>query len=205
MCPIHETDRAQERWSRDEWKYLELWEKLEQRLKKFKRYWIYATVVLFLILSSIPVVIERLPHWKALKLSRSLAEEVAQLKLLASTTRKAHRLRFLDQSLLVFQIESAASCESTEAEFVPIRAGALTSENEKNKVVLLNSEQAQQNQIPGVLTSICYDPVAGAQGLSQNEDLAGFALIPVKDLTEMRMDRIAILLLKGPSAEISFN
>ncbi len=205
MCPIHDSDAAQERWSRDEWRTIELWEKLEQRLRKYKRYWVGATAVIFIILSAIPVVMDRFPRWRALRMARALAEEISGLKIMASTTRRAHKLTFVDSENLIYRIESSASCTDPPSEFKMVRAAALTSQNTKTPIVLINQVTAERLHIPGVITSVCYDPANGLQELPNSEDLKGFALTPVKDLTEERQDRFAIVLLKGPSAEISFN
>lgn len=50
MVPIYDSDVAEERWSKAEWRNYELWEKLEQRQIRKKRLWIMATILVFLMI-----------------------------------------------------------------------------------------------------------------------------------------------------------
>jgi hypothetical protein len=57
--------------------------------------------------------------------------------------------------------------------------------------------------------SFCYDFLAGSDATLRNEPVMGFAVGPVTDLTresaaDRRLDRVAVVLLTGPSAEVSF-
>jgi hypothetical protein len=71
----------------------------------------------------------------------------------------------------------------------------------KDEFVVLSSDQGVGLGVPGLLREICYDPTQG----SVLEENNGFGVISVKDLTEKRLDRLTILLVSGPSAEISFD
>jgi hypothetical protein len=83
MVPIHDTDLAQERWSQTEWEHYELWEKLEAKFRRRKAVWIGAAVLLFFVLSSVPILIEHWPKWIALGANRKLSEEINRLKAIA--------------------------------------------------------------------------------------------------------------------------
>ena len=60
--------------------------------------------------------------------------------------------------------------------------------------------------VAGLGSSFCYDYLAGSEAVLGGKRLAGFAIAPVKDLAlePVRKDRVSVLLLAGPSAEISF-
>src|SRR5262245_34313847 len=102
MVPIHDTDVASERWSKAEWEHYELWEKIEQRYRRRRRLWILGTVAVFVALSSIPVIMDRWPHWASVTASRKLASEINALKRDASIEHQAFRLRFEGKGALSY-------------------------------------------------------------------------------------------------------
>ncbi|MGK5084959.1 hypothetical protein WDW37_16850 [Bdellovibrionota bacterium FG-1] len=202
MAPIYDTDLATERFAKDEWSNYELWEKVEVRLRRRKRFWIGAAVVAFLSLSSVPIVTDRLPQWKALAATRRLAQEINQLKREASQHHGAFRIRFLGGGSLAYRIERTFSCSATAFEVV--REGTLVTLSDLPKFVLLSPEQGANMGIRGFSESFCYDFLAGSDSVLRGETMVGFGIMPVNDVTQARSDRIAILLTAGPSGEISF-
>ena len=56
----------------------------------------------------------------------------------------------------------------------------------------------------GFAQSICYDYLSASDVVFRGESLAGFGVMPVNDLAEKRMDRLAIMIAAGPLAEITF-
>ncbi|MGZ3698094.1 MAG: hypothetical protein ACXWPM_04620 [Bdellovibrionota bacterium] len=200
MVPIHDSDIAEERWSKTGWDRYELWEKIELRLRRNRRFWIGGAVLLFLAFSAIPVFMDRIPKWKAMSLSRQFAQEVSALKRQASMERAAFRIRVLPGSALALMVEKGRSC--ADSQFAPVRQIRLESSGEFG---VLTPNQGAALGIPGLVSSFCYDSLSGSDAVLHGEALVGFGLIPVNDLTARRMDRISILLLKGPSAEISFD
>lgn len=204
MVPLHETDLAEERWSKVEWENYELWEKVELRLKRQRRLWILFTLLLFLVFSSIPIVMDRWPKWRTRAIARKLAQELNNLKREAGTRHAAHRLRFISEEKLDFIVEKVDSCDSKSAEFA--WSGSLRDEKDsENQYYWLSPEKGQSLGIPGLMKQFCYDPLVGYE-LGKNEgEFTGFGFIAAKDLTENRQDRISILLLSGQSAEISFD
>lgn len=198
MAPIHDTDIASERWSQAEWQHYELWEKIEVRLRRRKGLWVMATAIVFLVLSAIPIWMDRWPKWKSLSMVRHLAREINQVKLLASTERNAYRLRFIDGGSLNYEIEKTTHCSDPRGEVM--RTGHLG----ESGFALIDPDDGKTRGIPGLITSFCYDFLAGSEMILHGESLVGFAIAPVKDLAQSRSDRISTLILKGTSAEISF-
>src|SRR5579885_1751897 len=114
MAPIHETDLAAERWSKAEWSHYELWEKLELKLRRRKLIWISGTIVVFLALSSVPIIIDRAPKWTAMSISRRLAQVINGMKSEASLKHQPYRIRFAPDGSLAYQVERVPSCKATE-------------------------------------------------------------------------------------------
>ena len=203
MVPIHDTDLAEERWSKAEWENYELWEKIELRLRRQKRLWILATFVLFIVLSSVPILIDRWPKWKTRSIARQLAQEVNRVKQEAIAARAAYRLRFVGDGKLDFVVERLASCTATEGE--KIRTVSLVDGSKRDSFAWVNSSKGLELQIPGLVNEFCYDSLIGSVAPVQEKDMIAFGIMPVNDLTEKRIDRLSLLMLSGASAEISFD
>jgi len=203
MAPIHDTDIAEERWSRGGWENYELWEKVEVRLRRQKRLWILATAVMFLSLSAVPIVMDRWPKWTSRAMTRKLAQEINHIKWEAIADRAAYRLRFVGEGHLDFIVEKLAQCSSPAGEIK--RTGRLGSEETSNTYSWVSAEQAKNFAIPGIVSEFCYDPLQGNYAFLNGGAVVGFGIISVKDLSESRLDRLSVLLLSGPSAEISFD
>lgn len=201
MAPIYDSDLAAERWSRDEWRSYELWEQVELRLRNRKRFWVAGAVVLFLLISSIPVVMEQGPRWRSLSATRKLAQELGAIKNEASITGQAFRVR-AEADGFGMRVEKAARCDA--AEWSMIRRFAFSP---NQSLRLISMAEAPALNIPGVVDEFCYDPFLGNRWAAppyEGTKAAAFAIAPVKDLTESRTDRLGLLLLSGASAEISF-
>jgi hypothetical protein len=201
--PIHESDIAEERWESARWSHYELWEKLELRLRRRKLLWISATVVVFLALSSVPIILDRAPKWTAMSLSRRLAQLINGMKTEASVRHSPHRIRFAAGGALDYEIEKIASCDDPKPGAV-IRAGTLQPERGE-AFVLVTPEQAPVLELPGVVSSYCYDPTAGSSPAAAGKALVGFGIVAAKDLTEKRSDRLSVLLIQGASGELAFD
>ncbi len=199
MVPIHDTDVAEERWSKAEWERFELWEKVEVRLRRRKLLWILGTVVLFMSLSSIPIVWDRKPKWRTLSVARQLAQEINHLKGEASLAHQAYRIRFVAGGDFDYRVERAASCKPGEASTI-VREGIIATPAEG--VRLLDAEQGSKLDIPGLVTELCYDPLSDSP--ESEGALRAFGVIPANDLTDHRADRVSIVLLKSEIAEASF-
>jgi hypothetical protein len=202
MCPIHDTDSPEERWSKAEWEHYELWEKLEARLRIRRRWIVFACVVLFLGLSSIPIVVDSGPQWRALRAMRELGEHLSRIKRQAVTRELALRVSVDPSEPLLLRVERAASCRS--AKFEPDEAfRLLTHDKRRAELGWLDPVRGQEVGIPGLLTRFCYDPLLGSSVTPGPDSVAAFVVLPVKELTEEPKHH-AVLLLRGPSAEISF-
>lgn len=203
MAPIYESDIAEKRWSETEWNNYELWEKVEVRLRRIRRLWISGAVLVFLLISSIPIVQEQRPKWMALAASRALADEVNRLKRDASIEHLPHRIRFAEDGSLRFIVEKMETCSSEVP--LSVRTGELVSEPRLSRLKILNPETGAKAGVPGVLTAFCYDPISGSEPAKAGTGISGFAIIPGDDLSNNRFDRLSVLLLSGPSSEISFD
>jgi hypothetical protein len=205
MVPIYESDVAEERWSKTEWNHYELWEKVEQRIRRHNRLWIAATVLVFLLLSSVPIVMDQYPRWTALAATRRLGQEIEHMKRDAAMAHVPFRLRFIPsaESGVQFQVEKLEKCSQPVGTVV--RTGSLVSAAQGMKFQFLTRQMGESLSIPGLLEDFCYDPLQGSDPAVRGDSVAGFAIAPVKDLADHRADRIAVLLLVGPSAELSFD
>jgi hypothetical protein len=202
--PIHETDVASERWSKAEWSHYELWEKLELRLRRRKLIWISATAVVFLALSSVPIIIDRAPKWTAMSIARRLAQVINGMKTEASLKHRPYRISFASDGSLSYQIELVDSCKAVETGEI-IHKGDLEPGGRLGPFALLSPEQASAFQIPGVVNRYCYDPFAGLDSSKDGTALVGFGILSAKDLTDRRSDRLSVLLVQGSSADLSFD
>jgi hypothetical protein len=199
MVPIYESDVAEQRWSQAEWEHYELWERVENRLRRKKQLWILATALVFLALSSIPIVMDRAPKWQALSVSRRLAQKIGAMKRMSALEHVAFRVRLRGaDGIISYEIQKGAHC--SDPVFTPVESGELVGED----LALLDHAQARAFGVPGAIEEFCYDPYRGSDVASRGEAETAFAILPVKDLTSLRTDRIALLLLSGDSAEISF-
>jgi hypothetical protein len=204
MVPIHDTDVAVERWKKAEWTHYELWEKVEQRLKRRKRLWIGLTALLFIMLSAVPIVRERLPQWKGLSAARRLSQEVNQLKRDAAIEKAAFRLKFNNASgSTAYTVERTPSCAQAGGDVV--RSVELMKPSDVGTFAVISTEQGHALNLPGLVEQLCYDPVNGNFAASSGENLIGVGIIPARDLAESRLDRIALMLLTGLSAEVAFD
>jgi hypothetical protein len=202
MAPIYDTDVAKQRWEQGEWDHYELWEKVEHRLRRYRRIWIGSTVAVFIALSSVPIIMDRSWKWASLGASRHLAQEINRLKKEAGIDHAAYRIRFKGDGSLAYQIEKANSCSDPHTTVV--RSGSLVPEEKLAGFTLLNHAHGQGASLPGLVEDLCYDYLSGSDTVLRGDAVAGFGIVPAKDLAEQRMDRLAILLVNGPSAEISF-
>jgi hypothetical protein len=197
MVPIYDSDLAEDRWSKAEWNHYELWEKVEQRARRKDRLWIAATAVVFLLLSSVPILIDQKPKWETLSALRNLGQQLNWIKRQASIHRDAFRIRFAGDGSSNYRIEELKDCSQNSGPL--IREGSLRS----SEYVFLTRARGESLGIPGILQEFCYDGFTGSAVYKQGESVAGFGMLPVIDL-HSRMDRLSLLLVTGPSGEISF-
>ncbi|MFZ9595946.1 MAG: hypothetical protein ACO3A2_07700 [Bdellovibrionia bacterium] len=203
MAPIHDTDVGEERWLRSEWENYELWEKLELRLKRQKRLWIFCTFITFMVLSAVPILMDRWPKWKTRSVVRNLAQHINQLKKHAAIQRAPLRFTLTQPAEGKFLIEKVTHCSQSLGSEV-IQSGSLWNESSSAQVTFLTPEQGEALGVPGLTRSFCYEPLLGASVSGPSDFIQGFAVMPVTDLTERRMDRLSVLLLSGILAEATF-
>jgi|GEM_PF-563358 len=209
MAPIYESDVAEKRWSESEWNHYEFWERVEKRLKRNKRLWIAACLMMFLGISSIPVVIDQRPRWGSVAMSRYLAQEINRMKRETSLEHAAFRIRFLGNGSLDYVVEKSESCQSPSGLKVRERSllsKTISSANQAAPAfVLLSPEDGQSAGIPGLVSEFCYDPLQGSYPFILGKSQIGFGIAPANDLSAGRFDRLSVLLASGSSAELSFD
>lgn len=204
MVPIHDSDIASERWSQAEWQHYELWEKIEVKLRRRRNLWILLTAVVFLGLSSIPILVLRWPKWTSLRAARHIGEKVNELKRRAGTENQAFRLEFAPDRKLSYSIVRVPSCSSPSGSGTVVASGSLLGARHFEGYVLLSPEQGAAFGIPGLVSAFCYDPLAGSQSTPQEQAISGLGVISVNDLAEKRGDRMSLVIFRGPTAEVSF-
>lgn len=203
MAPIYDTDIAQSRWDKANWENYELWEKVASRHRRHRRMWIVATALVFVLLSSVPIVLDRWDKWSTLAATRRLAEEINRIKRDAGLDHAAYRLRFAPDGKLEYQVEKSRSCSDTTSTVV--RSGSLFRGDKLSRYALVTPGLGAAVGIPGLIQDFCYDYLSGGDTVLKGDVVAGFGIIPVKDLAENRQDRLSILLLNGPSAVPMFD
>ncbi len=202
MCPIHDTDSPEERWSKAEWEHYELHEKLEARAHRKRRWVIASCFVLFIGLSAVPVVMDRAPQWLALRAARELGENFSRLKREAGTRKLALRVTIDPAQVLRLRVEQAESC--TSERFEPdSEFELLAGDSRRDQLGWIEPAKGREAGIPGLLSRICFDPYLGSEATPQSTSVAGFGIAPVRELTETP-ERYSVVVLTGPSAEISF-
>lgn len=201
MVPIYDSDVAEERWSRSEWGHYELWEKVEQRARRHNRLWIACTVVVFLALSSVPILMDRSSKWATLSSVRRLGQEINHMKREAAIEHAAYRIRFAGNGSLEYRIERVESCSDPESSGTLLGKHVLIP---GSGYVLLSPDHGESLGIPGLLEEFCYDPLRGSMANREGDTVSGFGVIPAADLGSGRLDRMSLLVLGGPSAEVSF-
>lgn len=212
MAPIHESglksELGERRWEEAEWRDFELWERLEQQFKRRRRNWILATVGLFLILSAVPTVLERLPKWSGGQVALELSRQWNQAKHEAVTLHAPVRIR-LDRNSPVIEasVERVESCDQRGVGQWIRSFGLLPADSgRESKLTLLDPDRGSSMGVPSLTTDICYDPLQGAFGGGQRiESLVGIGFLPADDLREEKLDHLTTVLVKGPSGEMIFD
>jgi hypothetical protein len=203
MAPIHDSDVSEQRWSKSEWENYELWEKVESKLRRKKRLWILATGMVVICFSAIPIVIDRWPKWKTRTATRYLAQEINSMKREASMNRSSYRVVFLDGQKLEFYIEKVRNCSDGSGE--KVHYSDFNRILPSSEYTLIPPSVGAGLGVPGLIQRFCYDYLVGSIIQEFPNRISGFGIISVKDLAEKRLDRASILLLSGPSAELSFD
>ncbi len=203
MVPIYDTDLAEERWQQAEWRSYELWEKIELRARRRRWLWMFAAFIVFVLLSAMPGVWEKLPRWQALALARQFAGEIAWIKKQASIDRRAYRIQLLHEGgHLLYRVERSLRCMGSPFEFV--RENRLPQPHEGQFFAWVNPSHSSLWGYPGILDSYCYSPYEG----SSKTELLAFAIIPKRDLPDKdltnrpRMDRVAFVFVQGEDGKI---
>lgn len=204
MVPIHESDVAENRWKQTEWSHIEFWEKIEVKLRRRKTIIILLVITLFLFLISIPVLMDRLPKWRAYGAMRRLTVLLDQVKLQAAREGASYRVDFINQETgPVAQVFKVSDCSKVEATSTWVYDFLIfDSPKTSTQYRFLSTTEAKNLGLERVEQSFCYD---SAKGYLMDEQIHAIGLISVKDLTVQRVDRLSFVNIRGKSAEISFD
>jgi hypothetical protein len=212
MVPIHDTDLAEKRWSDEEWRQFELWEKIEVRFKRRRRRWIGVVAILFLILASVPTVMARWPKWASLHAVRKVAEEVNQMRMDAIIQEASFRLTLDTAPGLGYRVERAERCNAPAQDWQIVRDGkVLTSSPGRllaRHLQVLASHEGESMGIPGLRTTVCVDGGGNADSLPADAApefrLTGVAVIPARDFLAKNIERISVVSLTSRDDEVDF-
>jgi hypothetical protein len=202
MVPIYETDLSRERTRPSEWDDYEFWEKVEAREKKKQRLYVLLTLMVSLVLLSLPIWKESLPRWHALRAANEVSQLLAQMRLRATVERAPFVLKFDPAGALRYRITKVDACGAarTPGEYPSSLKMPATSD-----VRRLTTLEGDHLGVPGLIGEVCYDPTRGFVFDEGTQSVAGFAVGSANDLATGRVDRVSVVLLHSGSAEISFN
>lgn len=179
----------------DEWRTFELYEKIRLRERRKKLLISSLALILFFTLCAVPVVEERSPKWKSLRAAQRLSIEIEKLKTLAIHEKKPAKLTFLEEGSM--RIEVVDDCQKTAGTLVEQKQW----KDERGELKVLSPTEAKGLDVKLVVDQICFDPVFGLEEMKRRV----LVVVPVKDLTDHRLDRASYVIMDGESAKISIN
>ena len=205
MVPIYETDLNRERHRPSEWDNYELWEKVEAREKKKQRLWVLFTLLVSVFLLSIPLWKESQPRWHALKVANQMAQLLSQMRLRATIERVPYILKFDPSGELNFSIIESNNCLGFSEAKATFEYSNSLRQPPNLEIRRLTALEGDRLGVPGLISEVCYDPTRGF--ILENDQLkvAGLAVGSANDLALGRSDRLAVVLIRSGSAEISFH
>lgn len=179
----------------EEWRTFELYEKIRVRERRKKLTISVIALILFFSLCAVPVVEERSPKWKSLRAAQRLSIEIEKLKTLAIHEKKPAKITFLEQGGM--KVEVLDDCKKPSGTLVEQKQW----KDEQGALKVLTTHEAKDLDVKLVVDEICFDPVYGLEEMKRRV----LVIVPVKDLTEHRLDRASYVIMDGDSAKISIN
>lgn len=179
----------------DEWRTFELYEKIRLRERRKKFLVSALALILFFTLCAVPVVKERSPKWRSLRAAQRLSIEIEKLKTLSIQEKKPAKITFLENGSM--KIEVLNVCTDASGRLVEQKEW----KHEEGTLKVLSVADAKALDVKLVVDQICFDPVFGLDEMPRRV----VGIIPVKDLTEQRLDRASYIVLDGDSAKISID
>ncbi|MCM0605233.1 MAG: hypothetical protein KA715_04025 [Xanthomonadaceae bacterium] len=207
MAPIYDNDLREQRWENNQWQQVELFEQIQKRERRKRTLWIAFAVILFVAGASITVVKDRYVKWKSIRVARTLATQIQEMKTKSSQERTPYFIELVNDAekglfLQQYPVKTCKTHTGKEPKDQMMRfflAPDLT---------FISAVQAEELSLLRVLSELCYDPLEGFVSVNSNAaelDTYGMAVGPANDLTIHRLDRFSTLLIDGESAEISFD
>lgn len=180
----------------------ELYEKQVVRQRKRKAILISSALSVFLVLCGLPVVQERMPKWKSLRAAREIAHEIQQVKTHAIREKKPVLLTVFEGGTL--KMERVDSCKPDSMGVYSgselLREGVWN--HADRELTLLGPLEAKQFKLSRLVQQICYDPVLG---VPSPETKKVMMIVPVKDLTDSKLDRASFVEVDSSVGKVSIN
>ena len=180
-----------------EWRTFELYEKIRLRERRKRFLVLFVGAVLFLSLCAVPVVQERTLKWQSLRAAQHISVELEKLKTLAITQKKPARLSFVENGEV--KIEVIDHCTDGPSASEGVRKKWPDAQGELR---IMKTAEAKDFGVALAVDQICFDPVFGLENLKSKEVII---VVPVKDLSDHRLDRASYVVLESESAKISIN
>jgi len=204
MVPDFETPIDVENLPAATWEEVEFWEDIEKKQKKKKLIIITSVLIVGMALMAVSSVLQNNKRWQAKIYARRLSQAIIEMKKQSTLQKVPLEIVFNDLEHLSYKILERKSCKETVVE-KKTEARSLGSEENVGSFVLLSIEQGERYQLSGVTNRFCYDPVRGNNLLSQENGQLAFVIVHRDDLVGESLKNVSYVLLKGRSAEISFN
>lgn len=199
----------------EDWGDYELWEKIEIRMRKRKRWIVAAAVLLFLILSAVPVVMDRQPRWQAYRVARGLTQILSGVKTRAAADAVAYRVTVAPDLSLVVEKATAESVRCTQTGAGLWSAVDMSADGQMAQwlaqaqgfgIALLPMDIAQAQGLDRATNQFCYEPIAvDAAPATGGARADGIGLLPRADLETERFDRLVVLGWHDASAQFSLD
>jgi hypothetical protein len=204
MAPIYESDVAEARWSAEEWRSFELWEKIEARERRRRRYWMIAAGVAFLALAAVPVVRDSAPHWATQRAARLVAQGVLKVHVLVSTTARPHRLTLQTgvDGEVAYVLERVTGCGPGARVEEEILRRPLFRAGQGYSVV--GPSAAASAGLEYLADSYCYDATQPDDERARGPVKTALGVVPTDDLSTSRWDRLSAAVVDRRTLEVQF-
>lgn len=198
----------------ENWGEYELWEKIEFRERRRKRWIIAGAVVVFLVLSAVPVFMDRQPRWRTYRVARGMIQIFSALKTRAAAEGVAYRVSVTPDLVLRLERAPDAALHCSDAEshrWVPVDTTNDVAQREwvesarADGIALLPVETARAQGMDRTTNRFCYDPSILPQGPEPIVQGDGMGLLPQEDLEAGRLDRAVVVTWHDAAAEFSLD
>ncbi|MEW6056512.1 MAG: hypothetical protein AB1540_07840 [Bdellovibrionota bacterium] len=173
-----------------------------ERKSKIQRKILLLACVISLGLFSYPQIKDYSSRWSTLRGGRKLALYLSMLKTRAILTKTPLEARFQEPDLVEVHEVSSCGPNARRTKLWEIRLGEFA-EGVKFASRSWVSEQVDTKE--PFLSRFCYDPLYGSSIFADGLVHGAIFLAVSQDLAEKRGERALLLIVEGPSAEISLD